>query len=270
VAEDPANEEFDALPSVWPVRSFRDDVEPINLTARLGLYSFDAGTPLTSGTWSAALEGAACAAAASYALRGPSPPRATMALTRPPGHHAGRDFFGGYCFLNNAAVAAEALLDAGARRVAVLDVDYHHGNGTQSIFYERADVLTLSLHGDPRFEYPFYLGHADELGRDAGEGFNVNFPLAAGSNFAQWRAALTTSLERVKAYDPDALVVALGVDTYEGDPISSFKLKSEDYLQLGRDLAATGLPVVFTMEGGYAVAEMGINVVNVLEGFSSR
>lgn len=267
VAEDPANADIDALPSVWPVRTFRDDVEPTNLTARLGLYSFDAGTPLTSGTWLAALGGGACAAAAAAALRVPSPPRAAVALTRPPGHHAGRDFFGGYCFINNAAIAAQALLDAGARRVAVLDVDYHHGNGTQSLFYERADVLTISLHGDPRFEYPFYLGHADEVGTGAGEGFNLNIPLPAGTDFTRWRAALMTALGRVSDYEPDALVVALGVDTFEGDPISGFKLKSEDYLQLGRDLSATRLPVVFTLEGGYAVAAMGVNVVNVLEGF---
>jgi len=270
IAEDPTNVETDALPSVWPVRSFRDDVEPANFTARLGLYSFDVGTPLTAGTWLAAREGGACAAAAATALREPSSPGATMALTRPPGHHAGWDFFGGYCFINNAAVAAQALLDAGARRIAVLDVDYHHGNGTQSLFYERADVLTISIHGDPRFEYPFYLGHADEHGKDAGEGFNLNIPLSAGTDFTRWRAALMTALLRVRDYDPDALVVALGVDTFEGDPISCFKLKSEDYIQLGRDLSATRLPVVFTLEGGYAVAAMGVNVVNVLEGFLSR
>jgi acetoin utilization deacetylase AcuC-like enzyme len=270
VAEDPMNAETDALPSVWPVRSFRDDVEPANFTARIGLFSFDVGTPLTAGTWQAAVEGGACAAAAVSALRASSPPRATMALTRPPGHHAGWDFFGGYCFINNAAVAAEALLVEGARRVAVVDVDYHHGNGTQSIFYERADVLTISIHGDPSFEYPFYLGHADEQGKGAGEGFNLNLPLAAGTDFARWRAALMMALDRVRSFDPDALVVALGVDTFEGDPISHFKLKSEDYLQVGRDLAETGLPVVFTLEGGYAVAEMGVNVVNVLEGFVRR
>jgi acetoin utilization deacetylase AcuC-like enzyme len=190
-----------------------------------------------------------------------------MALTRPPGHHAGRDFFGGYCFINNAAIAAQALLDAGAARVAVLDVDYHHGNGTQSLFYERADVLTVSIHGDPRSEYPFYLGHGDECGQGAGEGFNLNIPLAPGTDFAHWRAALVSAVERVKDYAPDAMVVALGVDTFEGDPISGFKLRSEDYLQLGRDLAAARLPVVFTLEGGYAVSAMGVNVVNVLEGF---
>jgi len=267
ISQDPANAEIDALPSAWPVRGFRTDIEPGNFAARLGLYSFDAGTPLTAGTWVAAQEGAACAAAAASALRAPAAPSATMALTRPPGHHAGHDFFGGYCFINNAAVAAQTLLEDGARRVAILDVDYHHGNGTQSLFYERADVLTVSIHGDPRTEYPFYLGHADERGAGAGEGFNLNLPLPAGTDFAGWRAALRAGLERVDAFNPDALVVALGVDTFEGDPISHFALASEDYVQVGRDLAQARLPVTFTLEGGYAVAAMGVNVVNVLEGF---
>jgi acetoin utilization deacetylase AcuC-like enzyme len=267
VALDPANERLDALPSVWPVRGFRADVEPDNFAARMGLYSFDAGTPLVAGTWDAVQGGAACAVAAALALRGDGAPRATMALTRPPGHHAGHDFFGGYCFLNNAALAAQTLRDHGARRVAVLDVDYHHGNGTQSLFYERDDVLTVSIHGDPRTEYPFYLGHADECGHGAGEGCNLNLPLPMGTGFSRWRAALMRALQRIADFGPDALVVALGVDTFAGDPISGFGLASEDYLQVGRDVASTRLPVVYTLEGGYAVEAMGVNVVNVLEGY---
>jgi acetoin utilization deacetylase AcuC-like enzyme len=266
VALDPAHAAFDLLPSVWPVRGFRHDVLPDNFAARVGLFSFDSGTPLTAGTWRAAIAGAACAieAARSVASGGQ---RAAMALTRPPGHHAGPDFFGGYCFLNNAALAAQALLDAGAQRVAVLDVDYHHGNGTQTLFYERADVLTVSLHGDPRTEYPFYLGHADERGQGAGEGFNLNLPLPAGTGFDRWLQALQQALSAIERFRADALVVPLGVDTFEGDPISRFTLKSGDYLRVGQVLASAGLPTVFTMEGGYAVAEVGVNVVNVLEGF---
>ena len=267
IALDPANAATDALPSAWPVRGFRSDVEPRNFAARLGLYSFDAGTPLTEGTWAAALGGAACAVDAARALASSRPPQAALALTRPPGHHAGHDFFGGYCFINNAAVAAQTLLDNGAKRVAIVDVDYHHGNGTQSLFYERSDVFTLSIHGDPRTEYPFYLGHADERGAGAGEGFNLNLPLARGTDFARWRTALAAALQRVTGYGPDAMVVALGVDTFEGDPISGFSLTSGDYFELGRDLARIRLPVVFTLEGGYAVEAMGVNVVNVLEGF---
>jgi len=269
VALDPSNADLDALPSVWPVRGFRHDVTPANFAARLGLFSFDSGSPLTAGTWDASMAGAACAVDAARAVAAAGGPRAAMALTRPPGHHAGPDFFGGYCFLNNAALAAQALREAGAHRVSIVDIDYHHGNGTQTIFEQRPDVLTVSIHGDPRTEYPFYLGHADERGHGAGEGFNLNLPLPAGTDFATWRSALAGALEAVHRFGADALVVPLGVDTFEGDPISRFTLTSADYLQIGRDLSGAGLPTVFTMEGGYAVAEVGVNVVNVLEGFAN-
>ncbi|MBL0917942.1 MAG: histone deacetylase family protein [Hydrogenophaga sp.] len=268
VALDPANAAVDALPSVWPLphrHGFRHDREPANAAARLGLYAFDSGTPLTAGSWAAAHAGAACALAAAQAVLAGE--RSAFALTRPPGHHAGPGFYGGYCFLNNAAIAAQALRDGGHARVAVLDVDYHHGNGTQTVFYERADVLTLSIHGDPRTEYPFFLGHADETGAGAGEGFNRNWPLPRGTGTAAWRAALDEALQAASDFGASALVVPLGVDTFEGDPISGFKLRSGDYPGVGAALASLRLPTVFTFEGGYAVAQAGVNAVNVLEGF---
>ena len=268
IALDAANADADILPSIWPGHGLRRDVAPTNFSARIGQFAFDAGSPLSAGTWQAALAGAACAVDAARAVLGAArESRVAMALTRPPGHHAGADFYGGYCFLNNAALAAQALRDAGAARVAVVDVDYHHGNGTQSIFYERSDVFTLSIHGDPTTEYPFYLGYADETGGGPGEGFNLNLPLAPGTGFATWRRALEQALAEVRRYDAQALVVPLGVDTFEGDQISKFTLRSADFLEIGRRLAAAGLPTVFVMEGGYAVAEVGVNVVNVLEGF---
>lgn len=267
VALDAANAQQDAIPSYWPIRTFRSDVLPASFPARLGLFSFDAGSPLTAGTWAAARAGADCAHAAAQALaRGE---RAAFALTRPPGHHAGADFFGGYCFLNNAAIAAQALRDAGLARVAVLDVDYHHGNGTQAIFYERADVFFASLHGDPHTEYPYYLGYADERGAGPGEGCNLNLPLPRGTDFARWREALAQALAAIGAFGAEALVVSLGVDTFEGDPISGFRLRGADYFRLGEDLAAAGLPTLFVFEGGYAVDEVGVNTVNVLEGFGA-
>ena len=262
---DPVHAGQDALPAIWPIRGFRHDIEPASFAARIGLYSFDAGTPLTSGSWEAALAGAACAQQAAAAVAAGD--RAAFALTRPPGHHAGPDFFGGYCFLNNAALAAQALREQGAARVAVLDIDYHHGNGTQTIFYGRADVLTVSLHGDPRTEYPFFLGHADERGEGAGLGANLNLPLPRGTGFEAWSAALDTGLQTVAAQGADALVVALGLDTFEGDPISGFQLRSDDYLRVGERLRRAGLPTVLTFEGGYAVAEVGLNAVNLLQGF---
>ena len=176
-------------------------------------------------------------------------------------------FRSGYCFLNHAAIAAQAFVDGGAARVALLDVDYHHGNGTQQIFYDRADVLFQSIHGDPRTEYPFYLGHADETGAGAGLGFNQNYPLAAGSDNARWFAALEAACGRIQAHGAEALVISLGVDTFEGDPISRFHLRTPEFQRLGQRLATLGLPTVFVLEGGYAVAEIGDNVAAVLSGF---
>ena len=270
IAMDPGNAALDALPSVWPLaqpHAFRTNAPPLNFAARLGQYAFDSGTPLMAGSWAAAREGAACALAAAQAVLAGE--RAAMALTRPPGHHAGPAFMGGYCFINNGAVAAQALRDGGLQRVAVLDVDYHHGNGTQTIFYERSDVFTFSIHGDPRTEYPFFLGHTDERGAASGEGFNLNRPLPRGTGFEDWFATLQNALQAVADFAPQALVVPLGLDTFEGDPISGFKLRSADYLQLGRAIAQLGLPTVLTFEGGYAVAEVGVNTVNVLEGVVS-
>ncbi len=265
LAVDPANAARQPFPSIWPVRTLRSDVEPANFTARLGLYSMDNGSPMVAGTWAAAKAGAdAVASAAALVLQGQ---RSVFCASRPPGHHAGADFMGGYCFLNNAAIAAQALRNQGCSKVAILDVDYHHGNGTQSIFYDRADVLFVSIHGDPRTEYPFYLGHAEETGGGAGAGFNLNLPLVAGSSTVAWFAALDVACARVASYQPDALVVSLGLDTFAGDPISTFALQSADFTRLGKQLAQLGLPTVFVLEGGYAARELGVNAANVMDGF---
>ena len=265
LALDPENRERQPFPSVWPVRSLRSDREPENFIARLGLYSMDNGSPLAAGTWTAAKAGADAAASAAALLAQGG--RATFCATRPPGHHAGADFMGGYCFLNNAALAAQALRNGGCARVAILDVDYHHGNGTQSIFYERSDVLYVSLHGDPRTEYPFYLGHADETGAGAGQGFNLNLPLPAGTQPDAWFAALDAACSRVAQFRADALVVSLGLDTFEGDPISKFSLASSDFPRIGERLKRLACPTIFVLEGGYAAAALGRNAVNLLEAF---
>ena len=270
VSLSPDNVSRDALPSVWPLpgnQAFRTDRPPLNFAAKLGQYAFDAGTPLMSGSWMAAREGAACALAAAQAVS--TGESSAVALTRPPGHHAGKAYMGGYCFLNNAAIAAQYLRSQGLQRIAVMDIDYHHGNGTQAIFDERSDVYTVSIHGDPQTEYPFFLGHADERGTGPGEGYNLNFPLPKGTAFETWYGSLQKALQVIADFSPQALVVPLGLDTYEGDPISGFKLKSVHYLQVGRALASLRLPTVFTLEGGYAVADFGRNTVNVLEGFQS-
>lgn len=257
-----------ALPFTWPHRHLRA-IEPELISGKLGYYCFDAATPIVAGTWRAAYGSAqvALSGAALLASGASRQERAAFALCRPPGHHAASDLYGGYCFLNNAAIAAQALRDAGAGRVAVLDVDYHHGNGTQAIFYDRSDVLFLSLHGDPRTEYPFFLGYEDERGIGEGEGYNVNYPLPRGSGFEPWSEALEDACHRIERHAPDVLVVSLGVDTYKDDPISSFRLESADFTTYGRRLARLGLPTLFVMEGGYAVEAIGLNAVNVLQGY---
>jgi acetoin utilization deacetylase AcuC-like enzyme len=250
---------------VWPIRTLRSDREPVDFIAQLGLYSMDNGSPLSAGTWIAAKAGAD--AAASAAARLAAGERSAFCATRPPGHHAGPDFMGGYCFLNNAAVAAQALRERRCARVAILDVDYHHGNGTQAIFYTRSDVLVVSLHGDPRTEYPFYSGHADETGEGEGLGFNLNLPMPARTTPRKWFSALEVACERVERHRADALVVSLGLDTFVDDPISKFGLLADDFSKLGARLRQLNLPTVFILEGGYAVAELGVNAANVLDAF---
>lgn len=256
---------FDALPWAWPTQRLRQ-IRPERIDALLGYYSADAGTPVTAGTWKAAYASAQVALTGAK-LIADGQHKAVFSLCRPPGHHAASDVYGGYCFLNNAAIAAQFLIDGGAERVAILDVDYHHGNGTQAIFYERPDVLFLSLHGDPNEEYPYYLGWGDEHGAGAGEGFNVNYPMPWGTGFPAWAEALDDACRRVADYAPDVLLVSLGVDTYKDDPISKFKLDSPDFTTYGATIAKLGLPTLFVMEGGYAVEQIGINAVNVLTGF---
>ena len=187
---------WDALPIVWPTHVFARGDEPASIDGRLSYWSFDAGTPITAGTWDAALASARVALAAQHAVADGAA-GAAFALCRPPGHHAAADAYGGYCYLNNSAIAAQSFVDGGAGRVAVIDVDYHHGNGTQSIFWERPDVLTVSLHADPSQEYPYFLGRADETGGGAGAGANLNFPMPWGTGFDRWSAALDDACRAV-------------------------------------------------------------------------
>jgi acetoin utilization deacetylase AcuC-like enzyme len=259
-----ASGERDALPMSWAVRTMRQK-EPEAIVGKLGYFCLDASTPITAGTWKAARAAADCALTGARLIEGRE--RSAFALCRPPGHHAARDLYGGYCFLNNAAIAAQRLLDGGAERIAILDVDYHHGNGTQSIFYQRSDVVFVSLHGDPRVEFPYFLGYEDERGEGEGLGYNFNYPLPWGTGFETWLEALDDGISKIRALAPQALVVSLGLDTYRGDPISHFLLESDDYLDVGRRIATLGLPTLFVFEGGYAVEALGVNAVNVLTGF---
>jgi acetoin utilization deacetylase AcuC-like enzyme len=174
---------------------------------------------------------------------------------------------GGYCYLNAAAVAAEAAVAGGCGKVAILDIDYHHGNGTQDIFYERGDVLFVSIHADPATDYPFYWGHGDESGEGAGEGATLNLPLPRGTDMSGFGAALDVALARIAAFAPDLLLCSYGADTFTGDPISFFHIETEDYALVARRIAALGLPTAILMEGGYAVDALGANVAAFLSGF---
>ena len=257
----------DALPLVWPVRGLPAREEPRHIDGKLGFFSMDAGAPIAAGTWEAVRASANVALTGIDAvLDGES---SAFALCRPPGHHAAREYAGGYCYLNNAAIAAQRGVARGARRAAILDVDFHHGNGTQDIFHDRADVFFASIHGDPRDCYPYFSGYADETGSGDGLGFTANYPLPWGTDWPRYRVALDDALQRIAAHRPDFLVVSLGVDTFKDDPISHFGLDCEDYLRMGERIARAGVPTLFVMEGGYMVDEIGINVVNTLQGFES-
>ncbi len=247
-----------------PTRRMNMTRVPRNIDGKVGYYAHASETAITGGTWRAALSSLASAQAAQRAVAGGA--RSAFALCRPPGHHATSDQYGGYCFLNNAAVAAEMFAMTGARS-AVLDIDFHHGNGTQDIFYARGDVFFASLHGAPEDAYPYFVGHADETGTGAGEGANVNYPMPPGTPYATWAKALDTAIAAIAGWGADALVVSLGVDAYKDDPISFFRLDSPDFADAGRRIGRMGLPTVFCMEGGYAIEAVGINTVNVLEGF---
>ncbi|UCI32074.1 histone deacetylase family protein [Mesorhizobium sp. B4-1-4] len=255
-----------AYPNIWPPRRTRM-IPTVRPGAELGRYAVDMSSPVLEGTWQATRAAVDCALTGARFVNAGDP--SAFALCRPPGHHSGRDYFGGYCFLNNAAIAAQYFRDAGAHRVAVLDIDYHHGNGTQDIFYDRDDILTVSIHGDPVQEYPYYIGFADETGQGTGQGFNLNLPLPWGTDFSTWCAALNRAIDRIAAAAPDRLVVSLGVDTFEEDPMSHFKLASPDFVEIGRRIGALKIPALFVMEGGYAIETIGTNVVNVLRGHLS-
>lgn len=256
----------EALPLVWPVSAYANSRMPDFIDGKLGYFSMDAGSPIGPNTWEVVAESANVALTGiDWVCRSQS----AFALCRPPGHHAGREYAGGYCYLNNAAIAAERALTHGADRVAILDIDYHHGNGTQDIFYRRSDVLFVSLHGDPDFSYPYFAGYSDQTGEAAGEGFTLNLPLPRGTDWERYRVALDVAINKISRFKPDVLIVSLGVDTFAGDPISHFRLQSEDYSLMGQSLARLSTPTLFVMEGGYLVDAIGVNTVNVLRAFEN-
>jgi len=247
-------------PYVFPIRN--QAKPPRELPVRAGYYCIDTFTPLNPNAWLAARRGADCALTAAASVA--SGQRLAYALIRPPGHHAERRAFGGFCYLNNSALAAQHLSALG--RVAVLDLDYHHGNGTQNIFYARADVLTVSIHGHPSFAYPYFSGFRDETGEGPGLGFNRNFPLQERVDGAMYRNVLARALDAVQDFAPDFLVLALGLDPAKGDPTGTWSLSARDFQANGRMVGELGRPTVVIQEGGYRTRSLGPNARHFFQG----
>ena len=260
------NEGFkgEAIPTVWPSRSMNSKIIPKNIEGKLGYYCLANETSISQGTIEGAYESVKVVLTAVEMLQNE---KGIFALCRPPGHHASKDQYGGYCFFNNIAIATEKLIEEGAKKVFILDIDFHHGNGTQEIFYKRSDVFFASLHGDPMEAFPHFLGHVEEKGMGEGEGYNLNYPMSPNTTYDQWKKSLNKAISMVTNFNPDFLLISLGVDTFENDPISFFKLKSDDYFDVGRIISSLNIPTLFVMEGGYAINEIGINTVNILKGF---
>ncbi len=252
----------EVIPNIHPAN--RSDGYPLSAVGQAGYHQTDTSCPISEHTWAAAYASAQTAIHAADLTMGGE--RATYALCRPPGHHAFAELAGGFCYLNNSAIAAQRLRDQG-RRVAVLDVDLHHGNGTQGIFYDRADVLTVSLHAHPERFYPFFWGYPTEFGQGEGAGANLNLCLSRGTGDAGFLAALDVALQRISDWGADTLVLALGLDAFIGDPFAGLAVTTAGFHHIGRAVRSLGLPTVIVQEGGYLCPELGDNLEAVLSAF---
>ena len=254
----------EVIPNVHPAN--RTDSYPRSAVGQAGYHQTDTSCPISSGTWESAYWSAQTALSGVDAVANGE--KAVYALSRPPGHHAFADLAGGFCFLNNSGIAADAFTRRGLR-AAILDVDVHHGNGTQGIFYRRKDVLTVSIHADPMRFYPFYWGHAAERGEGEGLGYNLNMPLERGTGDDAYLTTLENALKRISDFGADVLVVALGLDAYENDPLKGLAVTTPGFARIGTAIAKMGLPTLMVQEGGYLSEELGHNLRSFLEGFQS-
>jgi acetoin utilization deacetylase AcuC-like enzyme len=258
----------DVMPDVFYRPALRQGMperaEPASIHARLGLWCFETTTPLTQGTYDAALAAVDTALSVTQLVLGGE--LAAYGLCRPPGHHATTSLYGGFCYFNNAAVAAHHVTVTTGSKVTILDVDYHHGNGTQEIFYTRNDVQYVSLHADPARAYPWHTGYADETGSGRGAGSNLNIPLPERMSDDAYLLALERAAPVVAAFKPSLLIVSLGLDTYVDDPIGDFALTADGFERCGRLVKSLGLPTVVLQEGGYAVDALGVNAKRWLLG----
>ena len=247
-------------PYVFPIRNAARP--PKELPVRAGYYCIDTFTPLNQNAYFAAKRAVDCALTAADSLLNGY--RLAYALVRPPGHHAERRVFGGFCYFNSTAIAAHYLSAYG--KVAILDVDYHHGNGQQDIFYHRSDVLTISIHGHPRFAYPYFSGFSDEQGEEEGLGYNRNYPLPEEQNGEQYRQALNKAIRRMEKFRPKFVVIALGLDPAKGDPTGTWNLMAKDFTENGRRIGRLGVPTLVVQEGGYKTRSLGINARHFFNG----
>lgn len=254
----------EVIPNIHPAN--RGDGYPKSAVGQAGYHQADTACPIAEGTWEAAYWSAQSAITGADLVAGGT--RAAYVLSRPPGHHAFADLAGGFCFLNNSGIAAERLRARGLRP-AILDVDVHHGNGTQAMFYTRGDVLTLSIHADPERFYPFFWGHAQERGEGDGMGANLNLPLARKTGDDDYLKTLDSALDRVASFGADVLVVALGLDAFEGDPFQGLAVTTPGFARIGAAIAKFGVPVLFVQEGGYICDGLGQNLTSVLSGFQA-
>lgn len=249
----------EVIPNIHPAN--RTDSYPRSAVGQAGYHQADTACPIGAGTWEAAYWSAQTAVTAADLVAGGE--RAAYALSRPPGHHAYADLAGGFCYLNNAAIAAERLRVRGLRP-AILDIDVHHGNGTQGIFLDRDDVLTVSIHADPARFYPFFWGHEHERGTGRGLGCNLNLPLPRGTGDAAYLETLDMALARVHAFGADVLVVALGLDAHVDDPFRGLAVTTDGFAAIGAALSGAGLPLLCVQEGGYLSAALSDNLAAIL------
>ena len=255
----------EVVPGIHPDR--RNGAYPASAVAQAGYHMADGACPIAAGSWEAIKRSADTAVEAAQMVRDGGA-KSVYALSRPPGHHAFADMAGGFCYVNNSGVAAQVLRGV-HDRVAILDVDVHHGNGTQGMFYGRADILTVSIHADPVRFYPFFWGHADERGEGAGLGYNYNLPLPRGTDDRAYMPALDDAFRRIRAFAPGALVVALGLDAFKDDPQGGFAITTEGFGRIGEAIGKLGLPTVLVQEGGYLCDGLGPNLGSFLTGFRS-
>lgn len=255
----------EVIPNIHPIA--RGGSRPDSAVGQAGYHMADTSCPISEQTFESSCWSAWTAVAAAEAIDAGAP--SAYALCRPPGHHAFADVAGGFCFFNNSGIAAQRLRKS-ADRVAILDVDLHHGNGTQGVFYRRPDVLTVSIHADPVRFYPFFWGYADERGEGPGLGYNLNLPLERKSGDEIFLQALAAGIRRIEAFAPDALVVALGLDAFEGDPFGGLSVSTPGFARIGEAIATLDLPTVIVQEGGYLCDALSDNLTSFLTGFASR